>query len=387
MAENLKLYQQIYQFIEQTGVTLRDVRNLVTFAWAIVGLLLSEQVHLSQWLLFRPSESKAASKERQLSRWLHNYKIQPATIYRNLVVAALMHWREQRVELALDSSLLWERFVVVRVSLIYRGRAVPLAWLVREQASASVSFANYASLLPEVMRLLPAGCNVVLLADRGFADTRLMQLVLDQGWHFAIRLKRSIWVCRPGQPRRKVNSLLPGQGQIALMHQVRITAQQFGPVHLALARVRTPKGYQSWAVVSDRPTSLETFDEYGLRFDIEENFLDDKSAGFQLESTEIEDAAALSRLCLILATATLYLVSTGTAVVAWQRRHWIDTHWQRGLSYLQLGWRWVRRALLDGLPLLSFPWLLPGPDPEPVFASKRQAATPTLRFSSIFMLE
>ncbi|HRJ43075.1 MAG TPA: hypothetical protein PL105_14415 [Caldilineaceae bacterium] len=214
-----------------------------------------------------------------------------------------------------------------------------------------------------------------------------MQLILAQGWHFAIRLKTSLWVYRAGKPRRKVMTLLPGQGQIALMHQVSITAQQFGPVHLALGRVRTPKGYQSWAVVSDRPTSLETFDEYGLRFDIEENFLDDKSAGFQLESSEIEDAAALSRLCLILATATLYLVSTGTAVVAWQRRHWVDTHWQHGLSYFQLGWRWVRRALLEGLPLLSAPWLAPGPDPEPVFASRRQGATSTLSFSSIFMLE
>lgn len=168
MSENLRLYQQISQFIEQSGVSFRDVRNLATFVWAIVGLLLSEQIHLSQWALFRPGESKAASKERQLSRWLHNFKIQPTTIYRNLVVAALLHWREQQVELALDSSLLWNRFVVVRIALIYRGRALPLAWLVLEQASASVSFENYAALHPEVMRLLPAGCHVILLADRGF---------------------------------------------------------------------------------------------------------------------------------------------------------------------------------------------------------------------------
>lgn len=44
-----------------------------------------------------------------------------------------------------------------------------------------------------------------------------------------------------------------------------------------------------------------------MRFDIEENFLDDKSAGFQLESSEIRSADALARLCLILATAILFL--------------------------------------------------------------------------------
>lgn len=99
--------------------------------------------------------------------------------------------------------------------------------------------------------------------------------------------------------------------------------------------MQTQHGYEEWAIVSDDPTDLHTFDEYGLRFDLEENFLDDKSAGFQLESGEIRDAQALSRLALILATATLYLVSTGTAVVTLGLRTRINPHWQRGLSYFQ----------------------------------------------------
>jgi hypothetical protein len=52
-----------------------------------------------------------------------------------------------------------------------------------------------------------------------------------------------------------------------------------------------------------------------LRFDIEENFLDDKSNGFQLESFQIRDPAVLTRLCLVLAVATIFLVSQGTQVV------------------------------------------------------------------------
>ena len=51
------------------------------------------------------------------------------------------------VQLALDSSVLWNRYVIVRVSLVYRGRALPLAWKVVEQGSASVGFSDYAPLL------------------------------------------------------------------------------------------------------------------------------------------------------------------------------------------------------------------------------------------------
>jgi len=46
---------------------------------------------------------------------------------------------------------------------------------------------------------------------------------------------------------------------------------------------------------------LRTLDEDGFRIDLEENFLDDKSAGFQLESSKIRTADALARLSLILA--------------------------------------------------------------------------------------
>lgn len=70
----------------------------------------------------------------------------------------------------------------------------------------------------------------------------------------------------------------------------------------------------------DQPTELATLDEYGLRFDLEENLLDDKSAGFQIESSEIRDEQALSRLGLILATTTLYLVNSGVVVATGQRR-------------------------------------------------------------------
>jgi|GEM_PF-3149858 len=35
-----------------------------------------------------------------------------------------------------------------------------------------------------------------------------------------------------------------------------------------------------WQVVSDAPTSLTTFEEYGWRFHIKEGFKDDKSGAF-----------------------------------------------------------------------------------------------------------
>ena len=125
-------------------------------------------------------------------------------------------------------------------------------------------------------------------------------------------------------------------------------------------------------VISDEPTRLETFGEYGLRFDIEENFLDDKSNGFQLEASCIRSAPALERLCLVLAVATLYLVSQGTHIVETGQRRLVDAHWFRGSSYLKIGWNWIRRAVERKEKLLNHLALSPQPDPEPAMASRKQ---------------
>ena len=113
-------------------------------------------------------------------------------------------------------------------------------------------------------------------------------------------------------------------------------------------------------------------DKYGLRFDIEENFLDDKSNGFQLEASLIRSADVLTRLGFVLAITTLYLVAQGTEVVKQNQRRWVNPHWFRGHSYLKIGWNWVKRALSHGWALLTKLSLNGELDPDPARASLNQ---------------
>jgi hypothetical protein len=374
--DSLTLYRTILELVLSSQVHFHDKRCLVTFIWAMVGIIKEKCVHLSHWGNHRPGEVQAASKQRQFARWLSNAKIQEAGLYRKLAQKALASWKGETIYLALDSSSLWNRFVIVRVALIYRGRALPLSWLVMEHASTSVAFEAYQHILKAAAAILPVRCRVILLADRGFDDNDLFCLARDLGWSFRIRLKSSLRVYRVSKPSMKVGRLMPAKGQALFLHKVWLTDRYFGPVYLALAHVQTRNGYEEWAIVSDEPTDLYTFNEYGLRFDLEENFLDDKSAGFQIESSEIRNAAMLSRLGFVLATTTLYLVSIGTAVVHSGLRQLVDPHWNRGLSYFQIGWRWLEHALTNFIKLHPAFWLEPGPDPYPVYASKSQAAKP-----------
>jgi DDE family transposase len=288
-----------------------------------------------------------------------------------LIRQALQEGGKHTLYLALDTSMLWNQHCVMRLSVVYRGRAVPIVWEVLKHGSSSVPHAAYEELLEAVPPLLPAGVKVVVLADRGFADTALLVQLRRLGWHFRIRLKATFTVLRPGQPDGKVEDFALAPGRALFLHNVAITAEPFGPVSLALAR--HSRTGESWYIVSDEPTSVHTFTEYGHRFDIEENFLDDKSNGFQPESSLVREADALTRLCFVLAVATLCLVAQGTQVVITQKRRWVDPHWLRGYSYLRIGWQGVKAALARGWELFATLHLSGMPDPEPCRAS---ASTP-----------
>ena len=269
----------------------------------------------------------------------------------------------------------------MRLSLIYRGRAIPIVWKVLEHPSSSVAYVVYQEVLDKVVELLPCHCPVVFTADRGFADTHLMGHLARLGWHWRIRIKGSFWIYRHGKRRCTVNRIPLSAGQALFWHHVYLTKPWYGPVHLALGRPQDSQEY--WFVVSDEPTEAKTFEEYGLRFDIEENFLDDKSNGFQLESSLIRSANALERLCCVLAITTLYLVAQGTAVVTQGKRRWVDAHWFRGQSYLKIGWNWVRRALSRGYELMTGLHLSADADPVPAMASKIQHQKQPPRFLTL----
>lgn len=356
--------------------TYHDIRRVVTLAWAIVGLCLSQTVRLSAWAEIVDGRAiYAASRTRRFARWLHHPTIQPNEWYGPLLQAALRDWRSgQRVYVALDTTVLTP-FVLIRAALVYRGRAIPLAWKALRHASAMVSFDAYQPVLDQVQAVLPEGCQITLLADCGFLHEHLITYAHHHHWHYRIRMPSDTLVHQAHHAPRTVGQLRPMPGQAHFYHTVTIFGSSVGPVHLAVAQP-TDAPLDPWYIASDEITSHHTLDEYGLRFDIEETFLDDKSGGFQVQTSEMQTPEALERLFLVMAIATLHFTSIGVAVVRADVRRWVDTHWDRGLSYLKIGWRWLKQQYRRGWRAFAPFWLDPIPDPLPVSASRRHAAKP-----------
>jgi hypothetical protein len=369
MESTSRLYHTLTQLFGQYDVW-KDKRHFKALAWMVVGLIFTGQISPTAWLVYVNTEVYAQSIVRRFQRWLKNERIEVNNLYGPIIQSALAEWNNQTLYLALDTSMLWDTYCLIRISIIYRGRSVPLTWKVIEHGSSSVAFETYVPLIEAARLLLPYQATIVFLADRGFVDTSLMKHLASMRWTWLIRAKSSLTIYRRGHRPIRLGHVGVQKGQALFWHKIYVTGKKYGPVYLALGH---PQGVnEKWAILSNQPTHVTTFDAYGLRFDIEEGFLDDKSNGFQLESSLNRSEDVLTRLCLVLALATLYLVSQGTEVVQAGKRRLVDAHWFRGSSYLKIGWSYVRRALVTGDVLIGYMRLDPQEDPDPAIASRKQ---------------
>lgn len=369
--KNSRLHHALKTILGQ-GTSWAHLSHLTTCIWMVAAVIQSREVNLTKWLPYLPCRGKyAQSKQRRVRRWLGNNRINVHRLYKPIIKAALADWQDEMMYLSLDTSLYWDEYCLIRLAVVHRGRALPLSWRVLAHPSASVSANACRELLQDAAKLLPERVKVVLLADRGFVHTDTMTLVKTFGWHYRIRCKSNTWFWRSTRGWSQLNSFAIQPGQAFCWHNVRLhKGQQYGPVHVIFGRNNV--NGQFWAVISDEPTNLQTFAEYGLRFDIEEAFRDDQSGGWQLQSSKLRSVCVLSRLFFVLALATLYVTAQGLDVVHSRRRRWVDPHWFRGNSYFRLGLEWIRSALLQGWPLVRRVAFLTNSDPDPAMASRSQ---------------
>ncbi len=136
-------------------------------------LLINCSLHTSEFfrrLTYVPSRATIAqSVERRWQRFLVNVRVRVTALYVPLVLAALSEWKGHRLYLALDTTVLWDRFCMIHLSVVCCGRAVPLLWRVLERVCATVAFSEYQVMLRKARWLLRHHDDVMLLADRGNA--------------------------------------------------------------------------------------------------------------------------------------------------------------------------------------------------------------------------
>jgi Transposase DDE domain len=194
------------------------------------------------------------------------------------------------------------------------GRAFPLIWLTvwkDELKDRRNDFED--ACLRRLVELVPAGCRVTILADRGFGDQKLFAFLAELGFHYVIRFRGNIAVTDTGGTTKPAAEWVGKNGRARKLTDARLTAK--GQPVGAVVCVHAKDMKEPWCLAtSERDATTATLiNHYAKRWTIEPQFRDTKDLrfGMGLSSTRIGEPERRDRLLLISAFATALLTLLG----------------------------------------------------------------------------
>jgi hypothetical protein len=306
---------------------------------------------------------------------MHNPSISDEVLYVPLLKQFLKEWTGQELILVMDTSMFWDTYCLIEVCLAWGGRSITLVQKVIEHGSATVGFDQYLPVLEAAKARLPAGSQPTLLVDRGFEHGELMRWLNKQQWNWGIRVKSNLQITLGNGKIQSLSELFPPKDQAYLFPGVKV----LGDIECNLATANCRGVKAPWAVLTNTPISLQTFQLYGKRFGgIEPRFKDYKSGTFDILRSKIRNAQALSNLLMMIEIAEILAIRLGLIMIETRQRSKVDWHGDRGLSLLQLGIRTVKSLCHQ---VLSLPFLTPIPfvNIPPACASLKKRAKLDLR--------
>lgn len=228
-----------------------------------------------------------------------------------LLAWVLSWWQGNQLALALDATSLGDRFVVLAVSVLYRGCAIPVAWQILPAQEKHAWRGEWLRLLRVLRPAIPRAMFVIVLTDRGLYARWLFRRIRRLGWHPCLRINKGGTFRPTGQYRfRPLTEFVP---QVGSRWQGTGTAFSSPQARLNCTLLACwEAGYKDpWLLLTDLPPTVAEAAWYGLRSWIEQGFKITKRAGWQWHKTRMTDPARAARLWLAVAVATLWLLSVG----------------------------------------------------------------------------
>jgi hypothetical protein len=209
--------------------------RLRTFAWMMVGMMMSQSVHLSHIARKIPSVGQQTSIVKRLSRLLQNSALRVREWYSPVATELLQEVISsgQGVRLINDGTKIGGGQRLLMVALAYRRRSLPIAWTwvkgTRGHSLATTQCALFAYIRP----LLPEGANVSVVGDSEFGAVELMRHFGQWGWKYVLRQKGRISLCAQESERwQRLDTLVQQPGQSAWLEAIRFTQRFAFPVNL-----------------------------------------------------------------------------------------------------------------------------------------------------------
>ena len=201
MSDNLRQYRAIRAALTQGypgEPTGRVAQHMATLATLISGIVASKSTQLPKVAARVPAGAQPESRVKRFARWLKNGQITAEVYFIPYAEVLLAHLALQTLVLVMDGSVVGRGCIALMIHVVYKGRALPLAWLVRQGKKGHFPEDLHIAVVKQVRDLLPPGAQVVVLGDGEFDGTTLQHTVQEYGWAYVVRTGSHINSCGTG---------------------------------------------------------------------------------------------------------------------------------------------------------------------------------------------
>ncbi len=352
MSDTYRRYRAIKQGLMQfyqPQPSGHQERHLNTLVALICGLSGSQRAHLSSIADHAPSNgADQESVITRFRRWLKNDTITIKGWFLPVAQALLANLAQQPLTLLIDGSAVGRGCVALMLSVLYQGRALPLAWIVVKGKKGHFPEQTHCDLLAQIDELIPAGADVTVLGDGEFDGTDFQAALRKRKWKYVCRTASNLLMTVEGE-QYTVGTLAPERGEKLGVRAAYMTAERYGPVSvLALWEAAYEEPLYLVTNMADLKAAIAL---YRKRATIETFFSDQKSRGFHLHKSHLSEPARLMRLLIASCLAYVWLVYLGVCALReeWMKR--LHRQDRCDLSLFRLGVRLLARCLKDDIPI------------------------------------
>jgi len=185
MSDNLRRYRAIHHALTQaypTAPTGNFARHVQTLAALISGIVGSKSTQLPTIATKVPDGTRPESRVKRFARWVDNERILEEMYFLPYAEILLTHLALETLVLVMDGSVVGRGCAALMLHVIYKGRALPLAWRVRQGPKGHFPEALHIALVELIRTCLPEGTQVVFLGDGEFDGTALQATLNAAGW-------------------------------------------------------------------------------------------------------------------------------------------------------------------------------------------------------------
>ena len=247
------------------------------------------------------------------------------------------------------------------LSLVSRhGRSTPLLWLTVDKATLKNHRNAYEyRVLVQLAEALPPDVKVLVVADRGFGDQKLYQVLTEElKLDYLIRFRGNIAVTSAEGETRPAADWVGAGGRPRTLRNAFVTADGYQVGTVICVHAKDVKEPWCLAASSTTDTAKQLMTTYGKRWGIESGFRDTKDLrfGMGMASIRVSSPERRDRLWLLNAFAIVLLTLLGAAgeALGYDRHLKSNTSKKRTHSLFRQG-----AMLYELIPMMPEPRLRP----------------------------